>query len=55
MEENWMSCEALQSNSNLKKLNIKRYKGNRFPSWLSWLKGCGLCSRLPRLWQLPSL
>ncbi|XP_045819766.1 putative disease resistance RPP13-like protein 1 isoform X4 [Trifolium pratense] len=57
--------EALEPNSNLKKLSIKNYNGNRFPNWLRdcdlpnlvslKLKGCGLCSQLLPLGQLPSL
>ena len=57
--------EVLQPNSNLKRLYIKRYKGNNFPNWITGchlpnlvsikLKCCGLCSRLPPLGQLPSL
>ncbi|GAU20902.1 hypothetical protein TSUD_120940 [Trifolium subterraneum] len=55
--------EALQPNSNLKKLTIENYNGIRFPNWLCdlpnlvslELKNCGLCSHLPPLGQLPCL
>ncbi|GAU20850.1 hypothetical protein TSUD_120420 [Trifolium subterraneum] len=57
--------EALEPNSNLKKLTIQNYKGNHFPSWLMDchlpnlvslnLQSCGLCSDLPPLDQLPLL
>ncbi|CAJ2639008.1 unnamed protein product [Trifolium pratense] len=57
--------EALEPNSNLKKLSIENYNGNHFPNWLRdcdlpnlvslKLKGCGLCSQLPPLGQLPCL
>ncbi|AES69096.1 putative leucine-rich repeat domain, L domain-containing protein [Medicago truncatula] len=64
-ESNLLVLEAIQPNSNLKKLNITHYKGSRFPNWLRGshlpnlvslqLNGCGLCSCLPPLGQLPSL
>ncbi|RHN65936.1 putative P-loop containing nucleoside triphosphate hydrolase, leucine-rich repeat domain, L [Medicago truncatula] len=64
-ERSVLVLEALQPNSNLKKLNITCYKGSSFPNWLRGshlpnlvslqLKGCGLCSCLPALGQLPSL
>ncbi|KAK2440168.1 putative disease resistance RPP13 protein [Trifolium repens] len=57
--------EALQPNSNLKKLTIKNYNGNRFPNWLRdfhlpnlvslKLESCELCLHLPPLGQLPCL
>ncbi|AES69120.2 Ty1/Copia-like polyprotein/retrotransposon [Medicago truncatula] len=55
--------EALQPNSNLKRLTISEYKGNGFPNWISHLSNLvslqlqdyGLCSDLPALGQLPSL
>ncbi|CAJ2638992.1 unnamed protein product [Trifolium pratense] len=57
--------EALEPNSNLKKLTIENYNGNCFPKWLRdcdlpnlvslTLKGCGLCFHLPSLDQLSSL
>ncbi|KAK2349507.1 putative disease resistance RPP13 protein [Trifolium repens] len=57
--------EALQPNSNLKKLTIENYNGNRFPNWLRGyhlsnlvslkLKSCRLCSHLAPLGQLPCL
>ncbi|RHN65947.1 putative P-loop containing nucleoside triphosphate hydrolase, leucine-rich repeat domain, L [Medicago truncatula] len=62
-ESNLLVLEAIQSNSNLKKLNITRYKGSRFPNWRDChlpnlvslqLKDCR-CSCLPTLGQLPSL
>ena len=54
--------EALQPNSNLKRLTISLYKGNSFPNWISHLpnlvslqlQACG-CSHWPPLEQLPSL
>jgi len=54
--------EAIQPNSNLKRLTISQYKGNSFPNWISHLtnlvslqlKKCG-CSHWPPLEQLPSL
>ncbi|GAU20846.1 hypothetical protein TSUD_120380 [Trifolium subterraneum] len=55
--------EGLEPNSNLKKLTIENYIGNRFPNWLMdcylpnlvslKLKNCGLCSQLPQ--HFPSL
>ncbi|PNY11560.1 CC-NBS-LRR resistance protein [Trifolium pratense] len=57
--------EALQPNSNLKRLTVEYYNGNCFPNWLRGchlpnlvslkLKSCGLCSHLPPLGQLPCL
>jgi len=57
--------EALQPNSNLKRLTIEYYNGSSFPNWLRGchlpnlvslkLYWCGLCSRFPPLGQLPSL
>ncbi|KAK2386182.1 putative disease resistance RPP13 protein [Trifolium repens] len=57
--------EALQPNSNLKKLTIENYNGNRFSNWLRGsdlpnlvslkLKNCGLCSDLPPHGQFPLL
>ncbi|RHN66005.1 putative P-loop containing nucleoside triphosphate hydrolase, leucine-rich repeat domain, L [Medicago truncatula] len=57
--------EALQPNSNLKRLTIEGYNGRSFPNWLTGchlpnlvslqLLSCGLCSHLPPLGQLPSL
>ena len=62
-ESNMSVLEALQPNSNLKRLTISQYKGNSFPNWISHLPNlvslqleeCGLCSLLPALGQLPSL
>lgn len=57
--------EALQPNSNLKMLIIKKYNGNKFPNWVRGchlpnlisleLQYCGLCFHLPLLGQLPLL
>ncbi|XP_045819769.1 putative disease resistance RPP13-like protein 1 [Trifolium pratense] len=57
--------EALEPNSNLKKLNIENYNGDNFPNWLRdchlpnlvslKLKRCRLCSQLPPFGQLPCL
>ncbi|GAU20899.1 hypothetical protein TSUD_120910 [Trifolium subterraneum] len=57
--------EALQPNSNLKKLTIVNYNGNSFPNWLRGcdlpnlvslnLVNCRLCSHLPPLGQFPLL
>ncbi|RHN66017.1 putative P-loop containing nucleoside triphosphate hydrolase, leucine-rich repeat domain, L [Medicago truncatula] len=57
--------EALQPNSNLKRLTIEGYNGRSFPNWITGchlpnlvslqLLSCGLCSHLPPLGQLPSL
>ncbi|CAJ2638993.1 unnamed protein product [Trifolium pratense] len=57
--------EALKPNSNLKKLTIENYSGDRFPNWLRDcdlpnlvslnLKRCTLCCQLPSLGQLSSL
>ncbi|KAK2386093.1 putative disease resistance RPP13 protein [Trifolium repens] len=57
--------EALQPNSNLKRLTIVNYNGNSYPNWLRGcdlpnlvslkLENCGLCSHLPPLGQFPLL
>ncbi|KAK2386150.1 putative disease resistance RPP13 protein [Trifolium repens] len=57
--------EALQPNSNLKRLTVEHYNGKCFPNWLRGyhlpnlvslkLMNCGLCSQLPPLGQLPCL
>ncbi|KAK2440157.1 putative disease resistance RPP13 protein [Trifolium repens] len=57
--------EALQPNSNLKRLTVKYYNGKNFPNWLRGyhlpnlvslkLKSCRLCSHLAPLGQLPCL
>ncbi|CAJ2638991.1 unnamed protein product [Trifolium pratense] len=57
--------EALEPNSNLKKLTIENYSGDHFPKWLRdcdlpnlvslTLNECGLCFHLPSLGQLSSL
>ncbi|CAI8596062.1 unnamed protein product [Vicia faba] len=57
--------EALQPNSNLKRLTIENYFGIMFPNWINGchlpnlvsftLHNCGLCSHLPSLGQLPYL
>ncbi|CAJ2638987.1 unnamed protein product [Trifolium pratense] len=65
VERNVSVLEALHPNSNLKRLTIVNYNGNSFPNWLRGsdlpnlvsltLDGCGLCSQLPPLGQLPCL
>jgi len=57
--------EALQPNSNLKRLTIEGYNGSSFPNWIRGchlpnlvsleLHLCGFCSHLPPLGQLPFL
>ncbi|AES69324.1 putative P-loop containing nucleoside triphosphate hydrolase, leucine-rich repeat domain, L [Medicago truncatula] len=57
--------DALQPNSNLKRLTITYYNGSSFPNWLMGfllpnlvslkLHQCRLCSMLPPLGQLPYL
>ncbi|GAU46059.1 hypothetical protein TSUD_401390, partial [Trifolium subterraneum] len=59
VERNVSVFEALQPNSNLKRLTVEYYNGNSFPSWLRGchlpnlvslnLQKCGLCSHLPPL------
>jgi Leucine-rich repeat (LRR) protein len=63
VERNVSVLEALQPNSNLKRLTIKNYNGNCFPNWLSRdchlvslkLKSCELCSHFPPLGQFHCL
>ena len=65
VERNVSVLEALQPNSNLKRLTIERYNGSSFPNWLTGghlhnlasleLKKCGLCSHLPPLGKLSFL
>ncbi|PNY07472.1 CC-NBS-LRR resistance protein [Trifolium pratense] len=65
VERNVSVFEALQPNSNLKRLTVEYYNGNSFPNWLKGchlpnlvslkVKSCRLCSHLPALGQLPSL
>ncbi|KAL1202394.1 putative disease resistance RPP13-like protein 1 [Cardamine amara subsp. amara] len=57
--------ENLRPHSHIEKLTIEKYKGRRFPNWLSdssfsrivciRLKECQYCSLLPSLGQLPGL
>ncbi|XP_059639085.1 putative disease resistance protein RGA1 [Cornus florida] len=55
--------EALRPHTNLKKLEIKRYRGVRLPTWMSFLlnlvqislENCNGCKHLPKLEQLPCL
>ncbi|KAF7815702.1 putative disease resistance protein RGA1 [Senna tora] len=55
--------EALQPHSNLKKLEVRGYKGSHFPSWMKdvsnlvslQLQDCSNCVQLPALGKLPSL
>ncbi|GAU28247.1 hypothetical protein TSUD_118540 [Trifolium subterraneum] len=59
VERNISVLEALQPNSNLKRLTVEYYNGNSFPNWLRGcdlpnlvslnLQKCGLCSYLPPL------
>ncbi|KAK2440086.1 hypothetical protein QL285_011539 [Trifolium repens] len=65
VERNVSVLEALQPNSNLKRLTIVNYNGNSFPNWLRGshlpnfvslkLEYCGLCSHLPPLGHFPLL
>ncbi|MED6111948.1 hypothetical protein PIB30_057117 [Stylosanthes scabra] len=55
----------LRPHTNLRKLSIHEYKGQKFPNWLGhssyrnmtemYLSGCNNCFELPSLGQLPSL